>query len=200
MNMVDLRAKNPFAWKPSQRSCSVKRGAPSIDDGELSNCSDRGRSNLAHRSSFETIASEAATIPHRRLNLLGMLVASAYSDTCGGREVLRPLWETEAFNRASNFVRLVAMLDRNTLCSGQEPRSPEAETTLGLALSAGYRSLTISQDYESRSCSGQLHEINRQFVELFQPAFGSIAFESRIDQMALPASRLRASRTYSSGK
>jgi two-component sensor histidine kinase len=144
------------------------------------------------RSSFEVIAAQAAAIPDRRLNLLGLLVASACSNACGGSETLRPLWATEALHRASNFVRLIAMLERAAPPPAQQIRVQDAETKLGLALAAGFRSLSFVEDNELRLCSLQIHDINRIFVELFKPAIGQVTFESHADPLALPAYAHRA--------
>jgi hypothetical protein len=136
-------------------------------------------------SQFEQLASAAAGISPHRLRLLGMLLAASSPTACGGRAVLRPIWATEALNRAYVMVRLIGDLEQRA------PRPcSDMETGLGGELAATYSSLAISSDEELRPCSGPLRGLVRDLVELFEPV--PIALTTCVDRLTLPAFRQRA--------
>jgi two-component sensor histidine kinase len=145
----------------------------------------------AEPSRFEQLASAAAGISPHRLRLLGMLLAAASPTACGGRAVLRPVWATEAMNRAYNTVRLIGSLEQQVPQTDDVSVS-DLETRLGRELAATFDSLAITCDEEPRSCSVPLRNLARDLVELFGSAIGSVAVATIVDRVTLPAYRHRA--------
>lgn len=120
-----------------------------------------------------------------------MLLAAASPTVCGGRAVLRPIWATEALNRAYNMVRLVGRLEQRAPdCNNRTGFDLEAK--LGAELAATFDALAISCDEEPRPCSVLLRDLVRDLVELFGPAVGPVVLATCIDRLALPAFRQRA--------
>jgi len=142
-------------------------------------------------SRMERMTLAAARISPQRIAILRVLLEATNPANCGGRPVLRPLWASEAMQRAYNLVSLIADLDRQ-VPANRYPVAVTIETKIADALGRSYRELDIINDKDLLPSSGVLHAVAQNLVELFGPTVGDVAIAFEFTRLSLPAFKRRA--------
>jgi hypothetical protein len=143
-------------------------------------------------SSFVHVVSDNVTAANARQAVLGLLLGATLPLPVAMRSVLRPIWATEAMQRAYDVVRLVAALDEAVPHVNASPMFLAAEYRIADELAAAYRSLDFPQDTARVPCSGVLRTAVRDLVELFGAVAGSTRIRTEIQRLTLPMFRSRA--------
>ncbi len=138
------------------------------------------------------IASFRGNAPMRRTAMLGILFEAACPTSCGGRDVLRPLWAEEAMHRATNMLQFVLLLERESWTGSSNPVDIEIECAMARSLAAAFRSLDMSKEDALLPCAEPLRAVVSGLVALFGPINGDITLRMDLVRLALPAYKRRA--------
>jgi hypothetical protein len=149
------------------------------------------KGEVPHSSRMERMTLAAARISPQRIAILRVLLEASNPANCGGRPVLRPLWASEAMQRAYNLVSLIADLDRR-VPANRYPVAVATETKIADALGRSYRELDIVNDKDLLPSSGVLHGVVQNLVELFGRNVGDISITFEFTRLSLPAFKRRA--------
>jgi hypothetical protein len=143
-------------------------------------------------SRLEQMAEVVATVCSTRQEILGLLLGTTSPLAYQGPPVLRPLWASEAMQRAYDLIRLVACLERSVPLRAYDLAAACAERKLARELAATFRALDLADDKQILPCSDLLRALMRDLVELFGPVGGGIDVRTSIEPLLLPADKRRA--------
>jgi two-component sensor histidine kinase len=124
--------------------------------------------------------------------MLAILFDAAGPASCGGPDVLRPLWAEEAMHRSANLLQLALALERLTWNGIESEMTGRLEYALAEGLAASYRSLDIGRQDELLSCNETLRAVVANLVALFGPTVGEISLKTDLMRLSLPAYKRRA--------
>jgi two-component sensor histidine kinase len=130
--------------------------------------------------------------PLRRSAMLALLFEAASPTSCGGREVLRPLWAEEAMHRAANLLHFVLLLEQQTWSGPESRMTVQLEYALAKGLAASFRALDIVHEDAMLPCTDVLRAVVSFVVSLFGPTVGEVALRSDLIRLTLPAYKRRA--------
>jgi two-component sensor histidine kinase len=124
--------------------------------------------------------------------MLTLMLGAALPSWGCRRSPLQQLWIEEALQRAGNFIELAHRLDQRGQAEHRNRAAQCMETANAAALAGWYRALDRESEGRLEPCSRVLRAITCGVVELFGPAAGDIAVETRIRSVTLPAFKRRA--------
>jgi len=138
------------------------------------------------------MAANAALVSGPRLTLLGLLLDAMLPAASLGSAALRPLWASEAIQRAQSMIGLVVALDRREPANSAEPAGLQMECRIAAELAAAFRALDVADDTAPLPCSPVLRTAVRDLVGLFGPSDGQARPRTSIERLTLPAYKRRA--------
>lgn len=143
-------------------------------------------------SSIETMVAALDYLSPARARILGRLLIATQPGSCGGNNILQPIWANEMMDRAYQMVRLTRLLDNRVPRSDNDPVDDSLEWRITSNLTDTLCALRIRKDDEALPCSDLLRDTVRDLVELFGEAVGVTGISTCIDRLDLPAFKRRA--------
>jgi hypothetical protein len=133
------------------------------------------------RSRFETLA--RLPMPPETVDLVRILLGSAFPVGATGCQALRPLWAEEAMHRAMGFMRLAGAAGRD--------RTARLDHDLARDLAVQFRKLEAGDERRVLPCAAVLRNVIAGIGTLFGgPA--NVIVETKIVDLSLPAYKRRA--------
>jgi len=143
-------------------------------------------------SRFEEMTESAGSISGLRQEILGALLKTTVPLTTGGCPALKPLWRSEAIDRADDMIRLIARLEQTAPLSACDLFAARLERRLALELAGTFQALDVVDDSRVLPCSDLLRTLVRDLIELFGPVAGHVGLHTCVEPIQLPAYRRRA--------